>query len=120
MRTLALGLLLLLLAACGSARQAGYDPNAVRMCVENTTVGYGNVVAMIGSTRFTVYPGEEVCRNVHAAAGNLSVRAATTSGGATGRLRYAFTLPGGSSCWHWRVSSAPTLDVVSCDPLGGY
>jgi hypothetical protein len=119
-RSYVLVVALLGLAACASSGQAGYDPNAVRMCIENTTVGYGNVVAMVGSTRFTVYPGEEVCREVRGAVGGLSIRAGTTGGGATGPLRYAFTLPGGTSCWHWRVTSARTLDIVSCDQGVGY
>ena len=108
-------------AACASGRAPGaYDPNAVRMCIENTTVGYGNVTAMVGSTRFNVYSGEEVCKNVHAMAGGLSVRAATSGGGATGPLRFSFMLPGGTYCWHWRVTTARTLDIVDCDQGLGY
>lgn len=119
MRLLPIPLLLTLVAAaCGGRQPGAYDPNAVRFCIENTTVGYGNVVAMVASTRFTVYPGEEVCRNVNAAAGGLSIRASTSAGGMSGPLRYSFTLPGGVHCWHWRVNTAPTLDVVSCDQGG--
>ena len=121
MRPYILAFGLVSVVACArSAAPGAYDPNAVRMCIENTTVGYGNVVAMVASTRFTVYPGEEVCRNVRMVAGGLPIRATTTSGGAIGPLRYSFTLPGGTYCWHWRVSSAPTLDIVSCDQGVGY
>lgn len=117
----ALALALALTAACGPSRVPGaYDPNAVRMCIENSTVGYGSLAAMVGNTRFTVYSGEEVCKNVHGMAGGLSVRAATSGGGATGPLRFSFTLPGGTYCWHWRVSSSRTLDIVSCDQGVGY
>src|SRR5690606_14593713 len=114
MRLLVVLLAILTAAGCSRGGAPGaYDPNAVRFCIENTTVGYGNVVAVVGSTRFTIYPGEEVCRNVHATAGGLAIRASTTGGGMTGPLRYSFTLPGGVYCWHWRVSSAPTLDIVN-------
>lgn len=115
MRLLLVGFLLVLATACASRAPAAYDPNAVRMCIENTTVGYGNVVAYVNSVRYTVYPGEEVCRAVSATIGGLSVRAETTAGGAMGPLRFAFSLPGGTYCWHWRVTSGRTLDVVSCD-----
>jgi hypothetical protein len=121
LRALVLVVAILLAAACGPGRAPGaYDPNAIRVCIENITVGYGDLVAMVGTTRFRVSPSDEVCRNVRATAGGLPIRAQTTSGGGTGPLRYAFTLPGGTYCWHWRVSSAPTLDVVSCDQGLGY
>ena len=108
-------LLLGVAGACASRAPRAYDPNAVRMCIENETVGYGNVVAQVETTRFTVYPGEEVCRNVLGTAGGLSIRAQTTAGGSRGPLRFSFVLPGGTYCWHWRVSSAQVLDIVSCD-----
>ena len=111
---------LFLLAACASRGAGGYDPNAVRMCVENNTVGYGNVVAYANSVRFTVYPGEEVCKQVSVPGPGLTIRGGTTSGGGAGPLRFGFTLPASSTCWHWRVSSAPTIDVVSCDTAVGY
>ena len=116
-----LSLALLSAAACGPRRTAeGYDPNAVRMCIENETVGYGNVVAQVQTVRFTVYPGEEVCRNVLGTAGGLTIRAQTTAGGSRGPMRFSFVLPGGTYCWHWRVTSAQVLDVVSCDQGVGY
>ena len=60
-----LSLALLSAAACGPRRSAeGYDPNAVRMCIENETVGYGNVVAQVQTVRFTVYPGADHRRRV--------------------------------------------------------
>jgi|SRR5690606_2210529 len=114
MRVLLLALLLLL-SACASGGRRGYDPNAVRMCIQNETVGYGNVVAYVNTMRFTVAPGEEECRNVSGSAAGLTIRASTTAGGMGGPLRFAFSLPGGTYCWHWRVTSARTLDVVSCD-----
>lgn len=121
MRTVMLGAALVWLAACASSRNVpGYDPLAVRMCVENTTVGYGNVVGYVGNVRFTVYSGEEVCKEVHLSGAGLPVRMATTGGGGTGPLRWGFTLPGDSRCWHWRVTSSRSLDIVSCDDGLGY
>lgn len=108
-------LLMILCAACGGRAASAYDPNAVRMCIENASVGYGNVVAYVNSVRFTVFPGEEVCRPVRAAASGLSVRASTTGGGSTGPLRYSFNLPGGVYCWHWRVTNTRGVDIVDCD-----
>lgn len=103
------------LAACSGSRQGpSYDPNAVTLCIENEAAGYGNVVAYVSGTRFSVYPGEQVCRDVHGA-GGLSVRASTTSGGSMGPLRFAFQLPSSYSCWHWRVSSSSAVDVVPCE-----
>lgn len=119
MRMLLLGGTLVVLAACASRPQA-YDPDAVRMCIENTTVGYGNVVAYASSVRFTVYPGEEVCKQVNPSGAGLPIRAATTSGGAMGPLRFRFNLPAGTYCWHWRVSTSQALDIVSCDQGVGY
>ena len=80
MRVLLLALLLLL-SACASGGRRGYDPNAVRMCIQNETVGYGNVVAYVNTMRFTVAPGEEECRNVSGSAAGLTIRASTTAGG---------------------------------------
>ena len=120
LRTAPLAAVVVLLAACASRGAGGYDPNAVRMCVENNTVGYGNVVAYANSVRFTVYPGEEVCKQVSVPGPGLTIRGQTSSGGAAGPLRFGFTLPSGTNCWHWRVSSAPTIDVVSCDTGMGY
>jgi hypothetical protein len=120
-RILILAVTLVVLAACASSGgSAAYDPNAVTLCIENTTVGYGNVVAYASTVRFTVYPGEQVCRQVRPTGGGLPIRASTSGGGMTGPLRFSFTLPGSSACWHWRVSSARGLDVVSCDEGPGY
>lgn len=121
MRKFMFGVVLLAVAGCASSGGAdAYDPNAVRMCIENTAVGYGNVIAYVSSVRYTVYPGEEVCKNVRSAGAGLSVRAATSSGGAAGPLRFSFALPGGTYCWHWRVSSGRALDIVSCDQGLGF
>ena len=108
-------LLMLLCSACGGRAASAYDPNAVRMCIENASVGYGNVVAYVSGVRFTVFPGEEVCRPVRVAGSGLNVRATTTGGGSTGPLRYAFNLPGGVYCWHWRVTNTRGVDIVDCD-----
>lgn len=113
--TVLAALLMVLCAACASRGAATYDADAVRMCIENVTAGYGNVVAYVNSTRFTVFPGEEVCRPVRGSPRGLSIRATTTGGGSTGPLRYAFNLPGGVYCWHWRVNNTRALDIVDCD-----
>ena len=120
-RVLLFAVVLLAVVGCASSRGAdAYDPNAVRVCIENTAVGYGNVIAYVSSVRFTVYPGEEECKNVRSAGAGLSVRAATSSGGGAGPLRFSFALPGGTYCWHWRVSNSRALDIVSCDQGAGY
>jgi hypothetical protein len=116
MRPLLLVLALVGAAACASSRGVqGYDPNAVRVCIQNETVGYGNFVAYANNVRFTVYSGEEVCKQVSVPGPGLTMQGASTGGGGLGPLRFRFTLPASSNCWHWRVTNGPTIDVVSCD-----
>lgn len=118
MRTFAIGIgfAAAVAAGCASGGGAGLpDPNAVTFCIENSAVGYGNIVAYVGTARFTVYPNEQVCKDVRPAGADLAIRGGSTSGGAMGPLRFSFRLPSSPGCWHWRVSSAAALDVVPCD-----
>ena len=109
-------LLVAVLAGCASSRGPdGPRPGEVTLCIENAAVGYGNLVAYAGSARFNVYAGEEVCKNVMAAGPGLSVRAASTGGGAAGPLRFQFQLPSLANCWYWRVSTANVLDLTPCE-----
>ena len=111
----------LAIAGCGGpGAGGGYDPNAVVLCIQNDAAGYGNVVAYASSVRYTVYPGEEQCRDVRLAGSGIPIRATTTGGGAAGPLRFNFQLPPGTYCWHWRVTSSYAIDVVSCDPEPEY
>jgi hypothetical protein len=107
------------LAACGPlARGSGQaDEDRLRLCVQNATVGFGNIVARAGLTRFNVMPGEEQCRAVTVTGMAIELRAATTGGGASGPLSYSERLqPGGSSCWRWRLTNAraSSVDLTPC------
>lgn len=115
MRILVLCLALAVPIGCSTSRGGrAYDPNAVTLCVENNSIGYGNLIVFAGSTRFTVYPNDQTCRDVRAIGPGLEVRAASTGATAMGPLRFAFQLPGSASCWHWRVTSSQVLDIVEC------
>ena len=115
MRMLIIAVALTGLIGCTSSRvRPAYDPNAVTLCVQNSSIGYGNIVVYAGTTRFTVYPSEEVCRDVRATGPGLSVRAGSTGGTSTGPLRFAFQLPLSADCWHWRIGNSPVLDIVEC------
>jgi hypothetical protein len=108
------------LAACGPlARGSGEaDDERLRLCVQNATVGYGNIVARAGLTRFNVMPGQEQCRQVTATSIALELRATTTGGGSQGPLSYAERLqPGGSGCWRWRLGNArsSSADLMPCE-----
>ena len=107
------------LSACGpSLRQGETDPNATRLCVENATAGYGNIVARAGLTRFTVMPGERQCRSVIVTGAALELRAVTTGGGSAGPISYAERLQTGASrCWRWRLGNSPAsaADLTPCD-----
>lgn len=116
MRTVILSVSAAAVVACSSSRPPeGFDPNAVTLCIENAAVGYGNVVAYVGSMRFNVYPGEETCKDIRGVGADLPIRATTTGGGSLGPLRFAFRLPASSGCWYWRVSTSAALDVMPCD-----
>lgn len=117
MKRTMLAIALALLAACSSRGQGGPALGDITLCIDNAAVGYGNFVAYAGSTRFTVYPGEEVCKEVRATGPNVSVRAASSGGGITGPLRFAFQIPSLSDCWYWRVSTSAVLDLTPCDDV---
>jgi hypothetical protein len=103
-------LVLLTLVAAACARPRGATPgNAMMLCIENATAGYGNVVARIEAIRYEVLPGRTMCREITPASATPRISAVTTSGGAAGPLRFATTLPSSSGgCWRWRVSGQQT------------
>lgn len=110
---------LLCLTACGpTVRGGGADgPNTLRLCVENATAGYGNIVAHAGMVRFNVMPGQEQCRAVSIPGSAVQVTARTTGGGSGGPISYAERLqPGATGCWRWRLtnSRASAADLTPC------
>lgn len=112
--------LLLGLAGCGPFLRhgGGGAPEGLRVCVQNATAGYGNIVAHAGLTRFDVQPGEQVCKSVNGTGPSLRLTAVTTGGGAAGPLSFATTLQvGATSCWRWRLANerASQIDLVPCD-----
>ena len=96
----------LVLVACGRQTGPRAEPgNAMTLCIENATAGYGNVVARVESVRYEVMPGRTECRTVSIASASPRLTAQTTAGGTTGPLRFATTLPSSSgACWRWRLS----------------
>lgn len=110
---------LCLSAACGPALKPGeQDENTTRLCVENATAGYGNIVARAGLVRFNVMPGQEQCRSVIVTGASLDLRAVTTGGGSGGPISYSERLQTGASrCWRWRLSNsrASAADLTPCD-----
>lgn len=112
----------LCLCACGPALRGGEEPadeaNSLRLCVENATAGYGNIVARAGLVRFTVMPGEEQCRRVVVTGAALELRAQTTGGGSAGPISYTERLQSGAArCWRWRLgnSRASAADLTPCN-----
>ena len=100
---------ILCLGACEPlARGSGDDdPQALRVCVENSTVGYGVVIARAGLVRFNVQPGHEECRKVMATGVDMVLRAVTTGGGIAGPVSYAQPLePNATGCWRWVLTNA--------------
>lgn len=108
-------LLPLLLAACAGAQSGGGTSNALTLCIENATAGYGNVVARVESARFEVLPGRTLCRELNPASATPRLTAVTTSGGAAGPLRFATMLPSSGGCWHWRLSGHAEGALLPCD-----
>ena len=120
MGRIALALVLCVAAACARNRneENGPAPEALRLCIRNETVGYGNVVAHAGPTRFTILPGQEQCRPVTDTGPGIQLTAVTTGGGVTGPLAYANTLrPAADRCWRWSLTNqqASALDLEPCD-----
>lgn len=115
---------LLGLAACGAFRRENDSPTAqrLRLCVQNATVGYGNITAHADLVRFDVMPGQEVCKMVPASGPSLMLTASTMGGGTTGPLRYGTRLqPTGPGCWRWRLTDSPTssIDLLPCAQRNG-
>ena len=113
-------LALLGLAACGAFRRDNDSPTAqrLRLCVQNATVGYGNITAHADLVRFDVMPGQEVCKMVPAAGPQLVLTAQTMGGGATGPRSYATRLQAaGAGCWRWRLtdSQSSSIDLTPCE-----
>lgn len=111
--------LLLVAGACGVFRRENDNPSAqsVRLCVQNATVGYGNVVAHADIVRFDVMPGRQVCKLVPSSGPSLVLQAVTSGGGAAGPMRYGTRLnAGGGGCWRWRLTDSPasSIDLVPC------
>jgi hypothetical protein len=77
------------LAACGPLARGNGEAGEerLRLCVQNATVGYGNIVARAGITRFNVMPGQEQCRPVAVTGIALELRAETTGGAPKGLSR---------------------------------
>ena len=117
---------LLCVAACAPRRASSADgprPDGppvepLRLCIRNSTLGYGNVIASAGPVRFTVLPGQEQCRNVNDTGPGLRLAAVTTGGGVQGPLSYATTLRSAATkCWVWNLTNTPSssLDLEPCD-----
>jgi len=120
-----IGIVLLMGAtACGVFRRDQDNPTAqsLRLCVQNATVGYGNIVARADLVRFDVMPGREVCRIVPAAGPSILLQAQSTGGGARGPLNYANRLTAGTGgCWRWRLTDSPAsqVDLTPCGEDAG-
>jgi hypothetical protein len=120
MTRIAAVLLLVLTAACGSLFRRSEDaPGAarLRLCVQNETVAYGNIIARANLVRFDVMPGQTECKQLSSASPSIALTARTTGGGRAGPLSYRATLQtGGFSCWVWKLSDSPasTADLVPC------
>lgn len=115
---------LLGLAACSAFRSENDSPTAqrLRLCVQNATVGYGNITAHADLVRFDVMPGQEVCKMVAATGPMLELTAQTMGGGASGPLRYATRLQhAGPGCWRWRLtdSRSSSIDILPCEQTTG-
>ena len=107
--------LALLLAACGPRRTGSMDSNAAELCVQNETVGYGNVVARAGPIRFDVQPGQEVCKRLAGVGSGFTLTARTTGGGAAGPLAFRRELPSPFGCWLWRLDNSRISTLEPCD-----
>jgi hypothetical protein len=112
--------LLLSVAACGPFFRRGdraHERERLTLCVQNSTVAYGNLVARAEQVRFDVMPGHQVCKPLLGAGGYIQLRAATTGGGIGGPRRYEERLPiTGYTCWIWRLTDSPasSADLGPC------
>jgi len=119
---------LLALPACKPQQPgAGPAPQSVRLCVQNETVAYGNVIAYAGPVRFEVMPGREVCKQLSERGPFVQLRAVTTAGSAHGPLSFAARLQvDATRCWAWRLTEGPggsgdlsPCDAAPADPAAG-
>lgn len=114
--------LCLLLAACSRGRGPAGSPadEALQLCVENATSGYGNITAIANSVRYTVSPGETICRPLGVASSRVRLRATSTGGGIAGPLSFVDELdPLHYRCWRWTLTNARVsarLQPCAADP----
>lgn len=113
-------LVALALVGCRSLppREGEQASEPLRLCIENATNSYGNVIAYAGLTRFDVMSGQQVCKTVLGTDPGISLRATTTAGGANGPLSFSNRLlPGGTRCWTWRLTDSPAsaYDLTPCE-----
>jgi hypothetical protein len=126
MRRSAAAVLLWLTACAHGPRTGGASAvsDQLQLCVQNETVGYGNIVAHAGMVRFDVMPGQQVCKRVPGPGPMIALQATTTGGGAAGPLSYASRLQvGAGRCWTWRLTESPAsaYDLTPCagEPASG-
>jgi hypothetical protein len=122
MGRIAAAAVLTLAAACGSLhRGSGASAQNVRLCVQNGTVGYGNIRARADLVSFDVMPGEEVCKSVPTTGPSLLLQAQTMGGGTAGPLTFATRLQFQTGCWRWRLTGAPgsSADLAPCESSRG-
>jgi hypothetical protein len=117
-RAFALVAAVAVLAGCAQRKKSGPAPQPLMVCVQNGAQAYGNLIARVGTMRYDVMPGKEVCKRITETGPNLALTATTIGGGAAGPLNFATTFyPTGSRCWVWRLTSAQASqsDVVPCE-----
>lgn len=106
----------LALGACLPMRKgenAEEDTGRTRVCVRNSTSGYGSVSAHVGLARYDVMPGQTVCRDALETGGGTQMSARTMGGGANGPLTFRAALPGGSGgCWMWTLDNTARFDNI--------
>lgn len=91
------------------------DPSGLTLCVQNETVGYSNVIARAGPTRFDVLPGREVCKRLNTSQAGIVLQAQTTGGGASGPLAFRSRLPSPFGCWRWRLDNSRVGTLTPCE-----
>ena len=112
--------LVLTAVCCGcasSARNNGSGVEPLRLCVENATAGYGDLMVQANSVRFNVRAGETLCKPIGISSAAVRLRAISTAGGLAGPLSFATTLdPLSTRCWTWRVTNnrASSTNLQPC------
>lgn len=114
MRIVSLLFLVVLIAGCRTANRPVRLPGeGVTLCVENATIGYGDIIARVDQLRLDVGPSQTECRELTNIGGAIPITATTTGGGATGTLSYSATIPSSMpGCWHWRLGNSPASQVA--------